>query len=144
MHGTMSLKKMRKWCIQKRRNKLWLLQFITINWLINSIEHSLFCVGSGSFASQDSPRIVWNPESFYRVHKCKPFAPTLRQLKAFHQLHPISLSVFEYYLLIYVYIFTLFSFLQVFFHQNPVAFLLFPMRVTGLIPCEVYEPYGSS
>lgn len=60
-------------------------------------------------------------ESFYRVHKRKPFAPTVRQVKAFHQLHPIYLRVFEYYLPLYAYIFTLVSFLQVFLHQNPIC-----------------------
>ena len=108
------------WCIQKRRNKLRLLQFVTINWLINSIEHSLFWVGNGSFASQDSPRILWNLDSFYRS-QAQAICPTLRQVKAFHRLHPISLSVFEYYIPIYNYIFTLVCFPQVFFHQNPVC-----------------------
>jgi len=61
-----------------------LLTYLFIYWLTYSMEQSPSWEANWSAASQEIPRILWNPKVYYRIHKCSPLVPILGQLDPVH------------------------------------------------------------
>src|SRR5215469_15354117 len=63
---------------------LWVYVYSVHTYLLTPWSRVLLEKLTGSAASQQIPRILWNPEVHYRIHKCPPHVPILSQL------HPVS------------------------------------------------------
>jgi hypothetical protein len=55
---------------------IYLLHYL-LNLLTYSIEQGPTCEANRFAASQEIPRILWNPKVHYRIHKCPPPVPML-------------------------------------------------------------------
>ena len=58
--------------------------------LTNSLEHSPSRKANTSLATQELPRILWNPKVHHIIHNSPPPNPLLRQMDPVHAPHPTS------------------------------------------------------
>jgi hypothetical protein len=60
--------------------------------LTYSMEQSPSWEGKTSWATQEIPRILWNPKVHYRIHKSSPPVPILSQIDPVHAPPPSTLA----------------------------------------------------
>ena len=112
--------------------------------LTHSMEHSSPWEANRFSASQEIPRILWNPKVHYRIHKCPSPIPSLSQLDPV--LNPTS-----YFLKIHLILILpsrprspQWSLSLTFPHQNPVYASSLLHFITRKIFGEQYRPFSSS
>ena len=64
--------------------------YLLIHSLTHSMQQSPSWDANRFSASQEIPRILWNPKVHYRIHKCPPPVPNLSHIDQVHTSHPTS------------------------------------------------------
>jgi hypothetical protein len=106
------------------------------NLLAYSIEQRTSWEANRSSASQEIPRMLWNPKFHYRIHNSTTHVPIPSQTELIHASTHLS-NIGFYYPPIYAWTFQVESFLQV-CPPKPCMHLSFPPYVLRPLPISVF------
>jgi hypothetical protein len=82
-------------------------------YVTNSVEQSRsWEANNRSLAGQEIPRILWNRNIHYRIHKSPPPVPVLGQIDLVHDAFHLLEDPFQYFPPIYVWVFQMVVFPQ--------------------------------